>query len=143
MDGGAWLRPQRTGMMVTIRVVHTVVVSAIACDFGACGRRISALAAYGLLRWLGGRRAAGRVRDYGSGSAWFKTWSLRTQHDAHGAVRGFWRIGRCEERGCRADRGLSDVAATGQKEIATFARVPYVCRWSGDVLNASIYLVLS
>ena len=58
-------------------------------------------------------------------------------------MRGFQRNGRCEERGCRADRGLSDVAAAGQKEIATLARVPYVCRWSGDVLNASIYLVSS
>ena len=78
VDGGSWLRLQRAGMMETIHVVHTVVASAIASDFGACGRRISALAACGLLRWRGGRRAAGRVRDYRSGLAWFKAWSLRT-----------------------------------------------------------------
>ena len=113
-------------MMLTIRTDHTVVASAIACDFGACGRRISALAAYGLRRRLGGRRAAGRVRDYGSGSAWFKTWSLRTQHDAHGAVRGFWRIGRCEERGCRADRGFCLTAHVRLKKMDMLTRVPYV-----------------
>ena len=143
MDSGAWLRLQCAGMMGITRVVHAVVVSAMVRDFGASERPYSALAAYGLLCWLGGCRAAGRVRDYRSGLAWFKAWSLRTQHDAHGAVRGFQRIGRCEERGCRADRGLSDVAAAGPQKIATLARVPYVCRWSGDVLNASIDLVLS
>ena len=130
-------------MIDIVHVVHGVVGSASVRDFGASERRISALPAYGLRRRLEGRWAAGRVRLYRSGSAWFKAWSLRTEHDTHGAVRDFQLIGRCEERGCRADRGLSDVAAAGQKKIASVARVPYVCRWSGDVLNASIYLVLS
>ena len=130
-------------MMDTIAVLNAVAESANIRRVGALERRFAALTAYGLARRLEGRLAAGRVRDYRSESAWFKAWSLRTQHDALGAVRGFQRNGRCEERGCRADRGLSDVAAAGQKEIATLARVPYVCRWSGDVLNASIYLVLS
>ena len=86
MDSGAWLRLQCAGMMGITRVVHAVVVTAMNHDFGASERPYSALAAYGLLRWLGGCRAAGRVRDYRSGLAWFKAWSLRTQHDAHGAM---------------------------------------------------------
>ena len=143
MDGGAWLRLQCACVMDIVHLLHAVAESACIGRVGASERRFAALTAYGLARRLEGRLAAGRVRDYRSGSAWFKAWPLRTQHDALGTVRGFQRNGRCEERGCRADRGLSDVAAAGQKEIATLARVPYVCRWSGDVLNASIYLVLS
>ena len=76
MDCGAWLRLQRAGMMGIIRLVHAVVASAIISDFGASERQYSAHAAYGLLRRLGGRRAAGRARDYRSGSAWFKAWLL-------------------------------------------------------------------
>ena len=77
VDCGAWLRLQRAGMMGIIRLVHAVVASAIISDFGASERQYSAHAAYGLLRRLGGRRAAGRARDYRSGSAWFKAWLLR------------------------------------------------------------------
>ena len=71
VDGGAWLRLQRAGMMSTICVAHAVVASAIIRDFGASERQYSALAVYGLLRRLGGRRAAGRARGYRSGLAWF------------------------------------------------------------------------
>ena len=86
MAARVWLRLQCAGMMGITRVVHAVVVSAMVRDFGASERPYSALAAYGLLRWLGGCRAAGRVRDYRSGLAWFKAWSLRTQHDSHGTM---------------------------------------------------------
>ena len=64
-------------MMGIIRVVHAVVASAILRDFGASERQYSALAAYGLLRWLGGCLVTGRARDYRGGSAWFKAWLLR------------------------------------------------------------------
>ena len=40
--------------MGTNRVVHAVVASAIIRDFGASERQYSALAAFGLLRRLGG-----------------------------------------------------------------------------------------
>ena len=127
MDGGAWLRLQRAGMMSTIRVVHAVVASAIIRDFGASERQYSALAAYGLLRRLGGRRAAGRARGYRSGLAWFKAWSLRMQHDRHGAVPQSWWRGRAEER-----RGLGDGALRltahvrlGENDMLTCA--VYVC----------------
>ena len=129
--------------MSTIRTDHAVVASTIACDFGACGRRIAALPAYGLRRRLEGRWATGRVRLYRSGSAWFKAWSLRTRRDAQGAVRGFWRIGRCEERGCRADRGFRLTAHVRLKKMDMLTRVPYVCMRSRDILNSSIYLILS
>ena len=124
-------------------VVHAVVASAMVRDFGASELPYSALTAFGLLRWLGGCQAAGRVRNYRSGLAWFKAWSLRTRRDAQGAVRGFWRIGRCEERGCRADRGFRLTAHVRLKKMDMLTRVPYVCMRSRDILNSSIYLILS
>ena len=121
VDGGAWLRLQRAGMMSTIRVVHAVVASAIIRDFGASERQYSALAAYGLLRRLGGRRAAGRARAYRSGLAWFKVWSLRMQHDRHGGVPQSWCRGRAEER-----RGLGD----GALRLTAHVRLKKKTCWS-------------
>ena len=85
-------------MMGIIRVVHAVVASAILRDFGASERQYSALAAYGLLRRLGGCRVTGRARDYRGGSAWFKAWLLRMQRDRHGAMPQSWWRGRAEKR---------------------------------------------
>ena len=126
MDGGAWLRLQRAGMMGTTHVVHAVVASAMVRDFGASERPYSALTAYGLLRWLGGYRAAGRERDYRSGLAWFNAWSLRTQHDAHGAMPQSWWRGRTEER-----RGLGDGA---------FRLTAYVLLKKNDMLTCVPYV---
>ena len=113
-------------MMDTIAVLNAVAESANIRRVGALERRFAALTAYGLARRLEGRLAAGRVRDYRSESAWFKAWSLRTQHDALRAVRGFQRNGRCEERGCRADRGFCLTAHVRLKKMDMLTRVPYV-----------------
>ena len=126
VDGGAWLRLQRAGMMGTNRVVHAVVASAIICDFGASERQYSALAAYGLLRRLGGRRAAGRARGYRSGLAWFKAWSLRMQHDRHGAVPQSWWRRRAEERRGLGDGALRLTAHVRLKKMDMLTCVPYV-----------------
>ena len=64
MDGGAWRRLQRAGMMHIIRVVLAMLASAMVCGFGASERPYPALAAYGLLRRLGGCLVTGRARDY-------------------------------------------------------------------------------
>ena len=143
MDGGAWRRLQCAGMMHIIRVVHAVLVSAMVCGFGASERPYSALAAYGLLRWLGGCRAAGRVRDYRSGLAWFKAWSLHTQHNSHGTMpQSFWR-GRAEERRGLEDGAIRLTAHSRLKKMDMLSCIPYVCMRSRDVLNSSIYLILS
>ena len=78
MNGGTRLRLHRSGMTHSINVLHAVAESACIGRVGAPERRFAALAVYGLARWLEGRRAAGRVRDYRSGLAWFKAWLLRT-----------------------------------------------------------------
>ena len=125
MDGGAWLRLQRAGMMSTIRVVHAVVASAIIHDFGASERQYSALAAYGygLEGCCAGLEAVGprAARGYRSGLAWFKAWSLRMQHDRHGAVPQSWWRGRAEER-----RGLGD----GALRLTAHVRLKKKTCWS-------------
>ena len=105
-------------------MLNAVAESANIRRVGALERRFAALTAYGLARRLERRLAADRVRDYRSGSAWFKAWPLRTQHDALGTVRGFQRNGRCEERGCRADRGFRLTAHVRLKKTDMFACVP-------------------
>ena len=126
MDGGAWLRLQRAGMMSTIRVVHAVVASAIIRDFGASERQYSALAAYGLLRRLGGCRVTDRARDYRSGSAWFKAWSLRMQRDRHAAMPQFCWRGRTEERRGPEDDAFRLTAYGRLKKMDMLTCVPYV-----------------
>ena len=129
VDGGAWLRLQRAGMMSTIRVVHAVVASAIIRDFGAserqifCSRRVWAAR---LLRRLGGPRAAGRARAYRSELAWFKAWSLRMQHDRHEAVPQSWWRGRAEERRGLGDGACRLTAYVRLKKIDMLTCVPYV-----------------
>ena len=64
-------------------------------------RMIAQFAAYGknAPAWrLSTCRVTGRARHHRSGSAWFKVWLLRMQHDRHGNVPQFWWRGRTEER---------------------------------------------
>ena len=127
VDGGAWRRPQRAGMMHTIRVVHAVLESAMVCGFGASERPYPALAAYGLLRWLGGCLVTGRARDYRGGSAWFKAWLLRMQRDRHGAMPQSWWRGRAEKRRGPEDHAFRLIAhgRPGENDMLTCAG--YVC----------------
>ena len=97
MDSGAWLRLQCAGMMGITRVVHAVVVSAMVRDFGASERPYSALAAYGLLRWLhAGLEAVGQQAVCATNEA-----------DWHGS-----RLGRCVLSTMRTElcRNLDGVA---------------------------------
>ena len=52
-----------------------------------------------------------RLCDCGIAFASFESWVLRAWRDLHVHMHGFQWIGRCEERGRRADRGLSTVSA--------------------------------
>ena len=126
MDGGAWRRLQCAGMMGTIRVVHAVLESAMVCGFGASERPYPALAAYGLLRWLGGCLVTGRARDYRGGSAWFKAWLLRMQRDRHGAMPQSWWRGRAEKRRGLGDGAFRLTAHVRLKKIDMLTCVPYV-----------------
>ena len=51
-------------MIDTIAVLHAVVEGAIIHRVGASERRVCAPVAYGQRRQLGGRQAAGRVREF-------------------------------------------------------------------------------
>ena len=128
MDGGAWRRLQCAGMMGIIREVHAVLESAMVCGFGASERPYPALAAYGLLRWLGGCLVTGRARDYRGGSAWFKAWLLRMQRDRHGAMPQYWWRGRAEKRRGPEDHAFRLIAhgRPGENDMLTCAG--YVCK---------------
>ena len=108
VDGGAWLRLQRAGMMSTIRVVHAVVASAIIRDFGASERQYSALAVYGLLRRLVEAVGARAVR-------------ATTEADRHGS-----KLGRCVCSTictglCRSLGGVAVLRSGVASEMALFA----------------------
>ena len=109
----------------------------------ASERRFSALAAWRLPRWLGSHLAAARVCDCRTGWGWLKALLLRTRRDAHGTMpHSSWR-GRAEERCGLEDGAIRLTAHSRLQEMDMLSCVPYVCMRSRDVLNSSIYLILS
>ena len=85
----------------------------------------------------------GRARDYRGGSAWFKAWLLRMQRDRHGAMPQSWWRGRAEKRRGPEDDAFRLIAHGRPGENDMLSCIPYVCMRSRDVLNSSIYLILS
>ena len=143
MDGGAWQRLLHFGVVYTGPVLHAVAKSGLIRFVDASERRFCALAAWRLPRWLGSHLPAARVCDCRTGWGWLKALLLRTRRDTHGTVpQSSWR-GRAEERCGLEDGAIRLTAHSRLQEMDMLSCVPYVCMRSRDVLNSSIYLILS